>query len=32
VAMVLMSTLLFYRHRRNIQKLIAGEESRIGKK
>jgi glycerol-3-phosphate acyltransferase PlsY len=28
----LMSLLLFWRHRENIRKLLAGTESRIGKK
>jgi glycerol-3-phosphate acyltransferase PlsY len=29
---VLMTVLLIYRHRANIQRLLAGEEPRIGKK
>jgi glycerol-3-phosphate acyltransferase PlsY len=32
VAMVMMSALLFYRHRSNIRKLIAGHETKIGQK
>jgi glycerol-3-phosphate acyltransferase PlsY len=31
-AMVFMSLLLVYRHRENIRKLLAGQESRIGQK
>ncbi|MDD5250060.1 MAG: glycerol-3-phosphate 1-O-acyltransferase PlsY [Rhodocyclaceae bacterium] len=32
VAVAVMSVLLFWRHRENIRKLLAGTESRIGKK
>ena len=32
LAAVIMSVLLIWRHRRNIQNLLAGQESRIGKK
>jgi glycerol-3-phosphate acyltransferase PlsY len=32
VSMLVMSVLLFYRHRSNIRKLIAGEESKVGGK
>jgi glycerol-3-phosphate acyltransferase PlsY len=31
VSVLAMSALLFYRHKSNIQKLLAGEETRIGK-